>query len=101
MKWCAGRRNARTMSISLKRWPMRQSGGSVVEGTAIMRIVLIGVSHWHTPFYSEPVLAMTDAAIVGVSDPDAARAEPLAAKAKCPVFADYRDMCATLKPDFA
>ncbi len=35
-----------------------------------MRIVLIGVSHWHTPFYSEPVLEMPDAAIVGVSDPD-------------------------------
>jgi predicted dehydrogenase len=66
-----------------------------------MRIVLIGVSHWHTPFYSEPVLAMTDAAIVGVSDPDVARAAPLAEKAKCPVFADYRDMCAKLKPDFA
>ena len=66
-----------------------------------MRVALIGVSHWHTPFYSEPVLAMTDAAIVGVSDPDVARAEPLAAKAKCLVFADYRDMCAALKPDFA
>src|SRR6185436_20069309 len=66
-----------------------------------MRIVLIGVSHWHTPFYSEPVLAMPDAAIVGVSDPDAARAAPLAEKAKCPVFTDYREMCARLKPDFA
>jgi predicted dehydrogenase len=66
-----------------------------------MRIVLIGVSHWHTPFYSEPVLEMKDAAIVGVSDPDITRAEALAAKAKCPVFADYRDMCTTLKPDFA
>ncbi len=66
-----------------------------------MRIVLIGVSHWHTPFYSTPVLAMTDAAIVGVSDPDAARAAPLAGKAKCPVFTDYREMCAKLKPDFA
>ena len=66
-----------------------------------MRIVLIGVSHWHTPFYSEPVLSMPDATIVGVSDPDAQRAAPLAAKAKCPVFTDYREMCATLKPDFA
>jgi predicted dehydrogenase len=66
-----------------------------------MRIVLIGVSHWHTPFYSEPVLAMQDASIVGVSDPDATRAAPLAAKANCPVFADYREMCAKLKPDFA
>ena len=66
-----------------------------------MRIVLIGVSHWHTPFYSEPVLAMPDATIVGVSDPDADRAAPLAGKAKCPVFTDYREMCAKLKPDFA
>ncbi len=66
-----------------------------------MRVVLIGVSHWHTPFYSEPVLAMTDAGIVGVSDPDAARAAPLAGKANCPVFTDYREMCAVLKPDFA
>src|SRR4029078_10212265 len=67
----------------------------------IMRIVLIGVSHWHTPFYSEPVLAMTDSAIVAVSDPDASRAAPLAGKAKCPVFTDYREMCTRLKPDFA
>ena len=33
-----------------------------------MRIVLIGVSHWHTPFYADPVLAMTDATIVGVDE---------------------------------
>jgi len=66
-----------------------------------MRIVLIGVSHWHTPFYSSPVLELSDASIVGVSDPDVSRAAPLATKAKCPAFADYRDMCAQLKPDFA
>src|SRR3989449_10172176 len=50
-----------------------------------MRIVLIAISHWHTPFYSDPVLGMKDATIVGVSDPDAERAAPLAAQAKCPV----------------
>ena len=66
-----------------------------------MRIVLIGVSHWHTPFYADPILEMTDAAIVGVSDPDVARAADLAARAKCPAFPDYRDMCGRLKPDFA
>jgi predicted dehydrogenase len=66
-----------------------------------MRIVLIGVSHWHTPFYSDPVLAMPGMAIVGVSDPDVARAQPLASRAGCPAFADYREMCATLRPDFA
>jgi predicted dehydrogenase len=66
-----------------------------------MRIVLIGVSHWHTPFYLDPCLELPDVRIVGVSDPDPARAEPAAAKADCPVFRDYREMCATLNPDFA
>jgi predicted dehydrogenase len=66
-----------------------------------MRIVLIGVSHWHTPFYAEPVLTMTDATIVGVSDPDAARAAALASKANCAVYTDFREMCAQLRPDFA
>ena len=66
-----------------------------------MRIVLIGVSHWHTPFYLDPVLAMSDMAVVGVSDPDRTRAEEVAAKARCPAFDDYREMCARLKPDFA
>jgi predicted dehydrogenase len=66
-----------------------------------MRIVLIGVSHWHTRFYADPVLGMKDATIVGVSDPDAERAAPLAAQAKCLVFTDYREMCARLRPDFA
>jgi len=66
-----------------------------------MRIVLIGVSHWHTMFYADPVLQMKDAGIVGVSDPDASRAAPWATKANCPAFTDYREMCAKLKPDFA
>lgn len=66
-----------------------------------MRIVLIGVAHWHTPFYSEPVLQMPDVAIVGVSDPDAERARPLAERAGCPVYTDFREMCDRLAPDFA
>jgi predicted dehydrogenase len=66
-----------------------------------MRVVLIGVSHWHTPFFLGPCLEIPDVAIVGVSDPDLARTEPAAAKAGCKAFADYREMCATLKPDFA
>ena len=66
-----------------------------------MRIVLIGVSHWHTPFYLDPSLDLPDVTIVGVSDPDVTRAGPAAAKAGCPAFADYKEMCAGLKPDFA
>jgi len=66
-----------------------------------MRIVLIGVSHWHTPFYLDPLLTMPDTTVIGVSDPDPARAEEVAAKPRCPAFDDYREMCARLKPDFA
>lgn len=66
-----------------------------------MRIVLIGVAHWHTPFYADPVLAMKDAKIVGVSDPDTERAAAWGEKARCPVFSDYREMCERLEPEFA
>jgi predicted dehydrogenase len=66
-----------------------------------MRIVLIGVSHWHTPFYLDPTLAQADVTVVGVSDPDATRAEPVAAQAGCAAFTDFREMCAQLRPDFA
>jgi predicted dehydrogenase len=66
-----------------------------------MRIVLIGVAHWHTPFYLDPALELPGVTVVGVSDPELARAQPVAAQAGCPAFADYRTMCETLRPDFA
>jgi predicted dehydrogenase len=66
-----------------------------------MRVVLIGVSHWHTPFFLDPCLAMAEVAIVGVSDPEPGRTADAAAKAGCPAFTDYREMCDRLKPDFA
>src|SRR5271154_6883675 len=66
-----------------------------------MRIVLIGVSHWHVPFYLDPCLELPGVAVVGVSDEDLSRAEPVAARAGCAAFADYREMCARLRPDFA
>jgi predicted dehydrogenase len=66
-----------------------------------MRVVLIGVSHWHTPFFLNPCLELPGVTIVGASDADLSRAEPVAAKAGCKAYADYREMCATLKPDFA
>ena len=65
-----------------------------------MRIALIGVSHWHTPFYLDPLLTMPDVSVIGVSDPDATRAEERANKARCPAFTDYREMCSRLNPDF-
>lgn len=66
-----------------------------------MRVVLIGVSHWHTPFFLDPCLEIADVQIVGISDPDLSRTDAAAAKAGCRAFADYREMCAVLRPDFA
>lgn len=66
-----------------------------------MRVVLIGASHWHAPFFLGPCQQIPDVVIVGVSDPDLARAEPVAAQTGCKAFPDYRQMCATLRPDFA
>jgi predicted dehydrogenase len=79
---------------------MRQGETTQKRGNA-MRVVLIGVSHWHTPFFLNPCLEMPDVSIVGVCDPDLARTEPAAAKAGCKSFTDYREMCVALKPDFA
>ena len=66
-----------------------------------MHVVFIGVSHWHTSFYLEPALALPGVRVVGVSDPDLARTHSAAAQAGCPAWADYREMCAATRPDFA
>jgi predicted dehydrogenase len=66
-----------------------------------MRVAVIGVSHWHTPLYLEPALALDDVAVVGVSDPDPARAQAVAERARCPAFADYRELIERARPDFA
>lgn len=66
-----------------------------------MRVVLIGVSHWHTPFFLDPCLELPGVTIVGVCDADLSRTEYAASRAGCPAYSDYRDMCAALKPDFA
>src|ERR1700743_126451 len=86
------------MAHAVSAAPSRHRRGNRKETT--MRIALIGVSHWHTPFYLDPLLHMPDVSVIGVSDPELARAEELSAKARCPAFADYREMCARLKPDF-
>ncbi len=66
-----------------------------------MRVVLTGVGHWHTPFYLDPCLALPGVAVVGVSDPDPARAALVAARAGCAAFTDEAALCAETRPDFA
>ncbi|MDO8631521.1 MAG: Gfo/Idh/MocA family oxidoreductase, partial [Phycisphaerales bacterium] len=64
-------------------------------------VVVIGPQHWHTGGYIRVLKDMSDVKFVGVSDPDPAVAKKYATDMGCPAFADYRDMCGKLKPDFA
>ncbi len=70
-----------------------------------MRIVFIGVSHWHTQFYLEPIIASLgrehDIRVVGVSDPERHFADRWSAATGAPAFSDYRQMCQDLQPDLA
>lgn len=64
-----------------------------------MRVAIVGVSHWHLHLYLDPLLALPGVAVVGMSDSDAAVANASAAKAKCGAWTDYREMCASVRPD--
>jgi len=65
-----------------------------------MRIAFIGVSHWHTPFFLDPAFDIPGVQVAGVSDPDADAARRMLGGRSAPVFTDYRDMCAAVRPDF-
>ena len=66
-----------------------------------MRVVFIGVSHWHTVLYLDPVLALSEVKVVGVSDPDGSVAQQKAAPLRCAWSTDYRKLCDEVRPDFA
>src|SRR5215510_6026261 len=66
-----------------------------------MRVVFIGVSHWHTRFYLDPVLGLPGVHVVGVSDPDVRVAQLTAGSLQCTWSTDYRTLCADVQPDFA
>ncbi len=48
-----------------------------------MRVVFIGVSHWHLQLYLKPALETPGVEIVGVSDPNSAVAKAAAERARC------------------
>ena len=69
-----------------------------------IRIAAIGVGHWHSLYdaaYLKTLAGMPEAQLAGVHDPDGAMAAQRAAQL-CgpPVFTDYRQMLAEIRPDF-
>ena len=65
-----------------------------------MRLAVIGVSHWHQTLYIEPALEVDGAQLVAVSDPDLAVARTWAERLGCAAYADFRELCDRLRPDF-
>lgn len=65
-----------------------------------MRVALLGVSHWHTPLYLDPLLGVPGAAVVGVSDPDQAVAAAYAERLGCASSTSFQDLCEDTRPDF-
>lgn len=64
---------------------------------ADIRIVLLGVSHWHVPLYLSGIPAGT---IVAVSDDNEAIAADFARQCRCKYYTDYKQMLREQKPDF-
>ncbi len=69
-----------------------------------IRVAAIGVSHWHALYdsaYLRHLETMPDFVLVGLHDPDREiAAHRAAALGWPPVFTDYREMLAVVKPDF-
>ncbi|TPI41327.1 Gfo/Idh/MocA family oxidoreductase [Mesorhizobium sp. B3-1-6] len=65
-----------------------------------MKVVFIGVSHWHLDLYMAPFLDVPDVELVGISDPDPEVVRALSARFKCEGDTDFKRLCRKLKPDF-
>lgn len=65
-----------------------------------MRVAIIGAGHWHLRIYLDNLLKIPGVAVVGISDPDATVASQAGTAARCAHWADYREMCGTVRPDF-
>ncbi|MGQ0749967.1 MAG: Gfo/Idh/MocA family protein [Betaproteobacteria bacterium] len=69
-----------------------------------LRIAAIEVGHWHAlhdAAYLKTLACMPEVRVVGVQDPDTARAAQRAAEVgDPPVYGDYREMLAKTRPDF-
>jgi predicted dehydrogenase len=66
-----------------------------------MKIILIGVGHWHTPLYLVPLLEQPGVEIIGVSDPDPAVAQRYAAELGCRSSTRPADLYEAARPDLA
>jgi len=65
-----------------------------------IQVALIGVSHWHTRFYLDPLLKMPNVQVCGISDLDPLVVANFKAQLSCFGHTDFRELCVSVKPDF-
>jgi predicted dehydrogenase len=65
-----------------------------------MKLGFIGASHWHLPLYLEPALEVSQAQVVGISDPDPGFVAGLSERLGCAGDTDFRALCRKTRPDF-
>jgi predicted dehydrogenase len=63
-----------------------------------LRVVLVGAGHWHAARHLDSLLSLGHR-IVGVTDPDAAKARRAADQLGCPWATEPTDLLSRLKPD--
>ncbi len=66
----------------------------------MVRVALIGASHWHARFYYEPLIELEAATLCAVSDPNPSVARAFGEQLRCSHFTDYRDLLVDARPDF-
>lgn len=65
-----------------------------------MKVALVGVSHWHTGFYLDPLLELPEVKVVGIADPDMGVVTRFRERLGCAGDTDFREMCRRTQPDF-
>lgn len=62
-----------------------------------LKIAFLGVSHWHVPLYFP---ALSEGAVIAVSDPNTAISEQFASQLGCRSFTDWKALLDEMHPDF-
>lgn len=65
-----------------------------------MKVGFVGVGHWHTPLYLEPLVQLQGATVAGISDEDIARAQAYAGRLGCVAARSVEELCDRARPDF-
>lgn len=65
----------------------------------MIRVAVVGASHWHLDLYLPTLLELPGVEVAGVSDPDGDVARRLGERLGCTWWTSYRELCQSERPD--